>query len=358
MCGIAGFWGSFERGLLGRMNKVIAHRGPDGAGQFFDGDVGLGLAHRRLSIIDLSDAGHQPMWDASGKVCVVYNGELYNYRELKSELGAQGFRFQNNSDTEVLLNLYRRDGADMLAQLNGIFAFTLWDSEKRELLVARDGLGVKPLYYSQTPQGFLFASELKAILQSSAVSRELDPRAIQYYLTYLWCPAPHTMLRAVRKLEPGEAMLLRDGNVTKRWFYYDMPYDQPTGQLSADDAIERVRHGVEQAVRRQLVADVDIGAFLSGGLDSSSLVAMYRKLEPKRTINCFTIGFSGAQSSDVEGFSPDLPYAERVAEHLGVDLHRIDVGPQMIERLPEMIYLLDEPQADPAPINALFISEL
>ncbi|QDG51677.1 asparagine synthase (glutamine-hydrolyzing) [Persicimonas caeni] len=358
MCGIGGFWGTFDRGLLERMNNAVAHRGPDDAGEFFDAKLGLGLAHRRLSIIDLSDAGHQPMWDSSKSVCIVYNGELYNYRELKEELAEQGFRFRSDSDTEVLLNLYRRDGAEMLSALNGIFAFALWDPQRGELLVARDGLGIKPLYYAQTDHGFLFSSELKAILQSPVVSRELDPQAIQYHLTYLWCPAPHTMLRAVRKLEPGEAMLVRDGAVARRWVFYDLPYQAPPDEIDVDEAVDRVRNGLEQAVRRQLVADVNVGAFLSGGLDSSSIVAMYRKLQPDRNIQCFTIGFTGEQTGDFEGFAQDLPYAERVAEHLGVDLHRIDVGPDMIERLPEMIYLLDEPQADPAPINALFISEL
>jgi asparagine synthase (glutamine-hydrolysing) len=168
------------------MSRAIAWRGPDDAGQWVDREQGIGLAHRRLSIIDLSPAGHQPMWDATGRVAIVYNGELYNYRELRRDLVAEGFRFHSQSDTEVLLNLYLARGEAMLTLLNGIFAFALWNTEEQTLLLARDGVGVKPLYYAQTAQGFLFASELKAILQDPQVDRTIDLRAVHYHLAYLW----------------------------------------------------------------------------------------------------------------------------------------------------------------------------
>src|SRR5689334_8555235 len=178
MCGIAGFSGNFDPSMLQRMSDVIRHRGPDDADTLYLPHDGVGLAHRRLSIIDLSPGGRQPMWDATRSVCIVYNGEVYNYRELRRELERERFDFRNHTDTEVILNLYRRDGAEALSKLNGIFAFALWDGRSRSLLIARDGLGVKPLYYAQTANGLVFASELKAVLQSPNVSRALDIDAV------------------------------------------------------------------------------------------------------------------------------------------------------------------------------------
>lgn len=357
MCGIAGFFGDFEPGLLERMNASIAHRGPDDAGTLWLERAKLGLAHRRLSIIDLSPTGHQPMWDADNRVAIVFNGEIYNFPELRRELEAQGYRFKGRSDTEVLLNLYRAEGDAMLARLNGVFAFAIWNPESQTLLLARDGVGVKPLYYTQTARGFLFASELKALLQEPGVSRVLDPLAVQSYLTYLWCPAPRTLLREVKKLEPGHAMHVRAGRIEKHWQFYDLPYRQPIEPMPVDVAVEQVRSSVRRAVARQMVADVPVGAFLSGGLDSSAVVAMAREHVTDGRLACFTIGFKGDVARH-EGMTEDLPYAQKVAAHLGVDLHTINVGPEMIGRLTEMITHLDEPQADPAPLNVLFISEL
>jgi asparagine synthase (glutamine-hydrolysing) len=357
MCGIAGFSGDFERSLLERMNAAIAHRGPDDAGILFDPAARLGLAHRRLSIIDLSPRGHQPMWDVTGRVAITFNGEIYNYRELRRELVEDGYAFQSHSDTEVLLNLYLRDGDKMLSRLNGIFAFAIWDTRSRELLVARDHLGVKPLYFAETPRGVLFASELKALLQEPSLDRSLDPRAVRHHLLYLWCPSPQTILESVRKLEPGHALRVRDGRVVDRFRFYELPFDQEIVDWPVEDAIVQVRKHLTRAVERQLVADVPVGAFLSGGLDSSSVVAMARRALGNERLHCFTIGFRDA-SAQAEGMAADLPHAERVAKYLDVDLHKIFVGPEMVEELPSMLFHLDEPQADPAPINALFISRL
>ena len=215
MCGIAGYSGEFDTELLDRMNRAMAHRGPDDAGTWSDPARGIGLAHRRLSIIDLSPRGHNPMWDATGKVAIVYNGELYNFRELRSQLLAQGYQFNSTTDTEVLLNLYLRDGEKMLEKLNGIFAFALWDARSDTLLLARDGAGVKPLYYSETPRGVIFASELKSLLQESSVDRSIDGASVRDHLLYLWCPSPRTMLKSVHKLEPGHALLVREGRITR-----------------------------------------------------------------------------------------------------------------------------------------------
>jgi asparagine synthase (glutamine-hydrolysing) len=356
MCGIAGFSGRFERALLDRMNGVQVHRGPDDAGTVYLEREGIGLAHRRLSIIDLSPAGHQPMEASSGDV-IVFNGEIYNYRELREELAADGVGFRSQSDTEVLLHLYRRHGPEMLPRLNGMFAFALWDARENRLFLARDGMGVKPLYFAETPHGFLFASELKALLLESSLDRSLDPRAIQQHLAFLWSASPRTVLRCVRKLEPGWAMLVRGGRIERRWQHYEIPYRSDLQRISAPDAAERVRAAVGTAVRRQMVADVPVGTFLSGGLDSSAVTAFAARESAGKRLSCFTIGFRD-ESFAAEGIPDDLPYARRVARHLDVDLNVIDVGPELIDQLETMLWHLDEPTADPAPLNALLISGL
>jgi asparagine synthase (glutamine-hydrolysing) len=357
MCGIAGFSGDFEPSLVERMGAAIAHRGPDDAGTYLDPEARLGLAHRRLSIIDLSERGHQPMWDATNTVATVYNGEIYNFRELRQELEEDGFRFRSDCDTEVLLNLYLRDGDKCVERLNGIFAFALWDTRNGTLLIARDHLGVKPLYYAETPRGVVFASELKALLQESSIDRSLDAQAIQHHLLYLWCPSPLTMLRSVRKLEPGHLLRVRQGRIVDDRCFYDLPFSDDLVDWPVYDAEVQVRKYVTRAVERQLVSDAPVGAFLSGGLDSSSVVAIAQRRMTDRRLSCFTIGFRDAEAR-AEGMAEDLPHAENVARHLGVDLHTIWVGPEMVEELPNMVFHLDEPQADPAPINALFISRL
>jgi asparagine synthase (glutamine-hydrolysing) len=374
MCGIAGFQGRFEAALLQSMTDTLAHRGPDGDGIAMlpvPGRATTGLGHRRLAIIDLSSAGRQPMSvpaDSPGGMqtglTLVYNGEIYNYRELKAELTAEGHLFRTGTDSEVLLHLYERDGLAMLDRLNGIFAFAIHDARpagrpagvaQGDIFIARDQLGVKPLYYAQTSAGLLFASEMKALLCSKEVSREVDPMSLHYMLAYLWTPAPRTMLIGVQKLEPGHALLVSDGRIARRWCYYDVPYEGIRDSLTFDESAAALASHLETAVRRQLVSDVPVGAYLSGGLDSSAVVAMMRRSQPDQPINCFSIGFS--EEGDTEGNPADLPYARRVARHLRVDLHEIVVEPAAIERLPEMVALLDEPQADPAPINALLIAE-
>jgi len=357
MCGIAGFSGRYDEALLERMNAAIAHRGPDDSGTLMIPDKGIGFTHRRLSIIDLSSRGRQPMTDVTGTVSIVYNGEIYNYRELRRELIQDGYRFRSDSDTEVLLNLYLRDGDKMMSRLDGIFAFALYDSRDDSLLVVRDGVGVKPLYYAETSKGVLFASEIKALLQEPSIDRTLDGRTIYNHLIFLWSPSPLTMLRAVHKLEPGHALRIRHGRVEKRWRYYDLPLDQELLDWPAEDAIVQVRKYLTRAVERQLVSDVPVGAFLSGGLDSSSVVALAQRAMGNKRLQCFTIGFRDPGAL-AEGMAEDLPYAQRVAKHLEVDLHVVTVGPEMVDELQNMVFHLDEPQADPAPINALFISRL
>lgn len=371
MCGIVGFQGSFSPDLLERMTDAVAHRGPDGEGGVVlerDGQHPTGLGHRRLAIIDLSPAGLQPMTLTCSEVrrdelALVFNGEIYNYRELRAELEATGHRFASVSDSEVLLHLYEAEGLAVLGRLNGIFAFAIYDGRERgrpegvgrgALFIARDPLGVKPLYFVNTPRGFLFASELKALLLEPTVDRTIDGAALHQTLAYLWTPAPRTILRAVRKLEPGSAMIVSRSRVAKKWCYYTPPYGQISTASEADLARE-LADRLYRAVERQLVSDVPVGAFLSGGLDSSSVVAMMRRVRPKERIQTFTIGFE--DEANTEGNPSDLPFARKVARHLDVSMEEITLPSNAIRRLQEMIHLLDEPQADPAPINALMIAE-
>jgi asparagine synthase (glutamine-hydrolysing) len=355
MCGISGFSGNFSLYLLDRMNQAMVHRGPDDCGTYFDPEKGIGLAHRRLSIIDLSPLGHQPMTSEDGSVVLVLNGEIYNFRELRADLEARGQRFQGHSDTEVVLRLYLVDGAAMLDRLNGIFAFALWDKRSGLMLVVRDALGVKPLYYAETAQGFAFASEIKALLHMAPLARELDEAALHRYLSFLWCPGEGTPLRGVRKLGPGEAMEVRQGRVLRRWIWYQLPvFRGVTADIDEAAALAGTEDLLRHAVHRQLVADVPVGAFLSGGLDSSAVVAFAR--EQISDIHCFTIESTDWQE---EGMADDLSYALRVANHLEVplDVVRIDAS-RMAGDIEQMVMQLDEPLADPAPLNVLYISRL
>lgn len=355
MCGIAGFSGDFTSYSLRLMGESIAHRGPDNFGIVYAPECHIGLVHRRLSIIDLTDAGNQPMSDAAGLVVIVFNGEIYNFRELRASLVSAGHSFRGNSDTEVLLNLYLQYGEDMLLRLNGVFAFAIWDKRTNSLFVARDGLGVKPLYYAKTEAGIVFASELKALLVNPEVRRDIDPNAVLMHLSFLWCPAPHTILSSVKKLLPGHAMQIRSGDIQRLWKYYELPYEQPIATVPAGEAARMVEQAMRTAVERQMVADVPVGAFLSGGLDSSAVVAFAKQVQPDLRLQCFTIGL---KNGGEEGFAEDLPYAQKVARHLGVDLHTVHVGAEMVDQLQTMIYHLDEPLADPASFNVLFISKL
>src|SRR5690349_18976149 len=243
MCGIAGFSGKFSRENLEAAIKSIAHRGPDGMGEWFDASRLVGLGHRRLSIIDLSMDGARPMASDDSKVVITFNGESYIYRELANSLRERGRRFHGHSDTEVLLQLYLEHGADMLSMLNGIFAFAIWDDRSGELLIARDAMGVKPLYYHEGQRGFAFASEIKALLAMVPQPRELDLVALDRYLTFLWCPGEATPLKSVRKINPGEALVVKEGVVARRWTWYRLPALRDCGpKLSEGLAISQTAH--------------------------------------------------------------------------------------------------------------------
>ncbi|MCX5652982.1 MAG: asparagine synthase (glutamine-hydrolyzing) [Planctomycetota bacterium] len=355
MCGIIGYSGRFEHGSLEGGIRAMSHRGPDDSGSYFNDGAGVGLGHARLSIIDLSPLGHQPMQALDGAVQLVFNGEIYNYRELRKELEAKGHTFRGHSDTEVILHLYLEEGEKMLSRLNGIFTVAFFDARTGTTLVARDALGVKPLYYTVQPQGIAFASEIKGLLRLVPGLRELDVAALHRYLSFLWCPGEGTPLKAVRKLLPGEAMVLRDGAIERRFTWYQLPAFRGVARdLDERASVEGTERFVRAAVQRQMVADVPVGAFLSGGLDSSAVVAFARETAPD--LQCFTIRQIGGAE---QGVTDDLPYAEKVAKHLGVRLHTVEIeASRMAGDLERMIWQLDEPLADPAPLNVLYICEL
>lgn len=355
MCGIVGVFGNLDRLDFKSALDRIKHRGPDDQGQYFDHESSVWLGHTRLSIQDLSPSGHQPMLSDDGQVVIVFNGEIYNFKELRSSLELEGARFTSNSDTEVLIKLYMRDGDAMLKKLNGIFSFAIWDKRNKTLFLARDPFGVKPLYLFSNAGTFAFASELKALSQLVPGERNLDISALHRYLSFLWCPGDQTPFKNIKKLAPGDALYVRGGNIVRAWNWYQLPiFRAQPSDLSFDSSVNGTVHYLRQAVHRQMVSDVPVGAFLSGGLDSSAIVAFARELNPD--LNCFTIKFEGPQDS---GTADDLPYARNVAQFLGVPLNVVSVNSNnMASDLERMIVGLDEPLADPAPLNVLYISQM
>jgi asparagine synthase (glutamine-hydrolysing) len=296
------------------------------------------------------------MWDLAGRVCIVFNGEIFNFRELRMELIRDGYRFKGKSDTEVILNLYLRDGCSSFCRLNGMFAFALWDPVLRELIIVRDGMGVKPLYFSETSEGVVFASELKALTRVRGVDRSLDHTALSHYLTYLHCPAPRTPVLGIKKVSPGTILKVRDGRLVSSEKFWTRPVAFGVDSRSVPEMSEELEMLLSRAVKRQMISDVPVGAFLSGGLDSSSIAVFARQFSASRELRCFSIGFNEAAGFD--GFSDDLPYARRVAEHLSVPLEVIWCGSEISQDFGRMIYHLDEPLADPAALHVWKISKL
>ncbi|MBL8200270.1 MAG: asparagine synthase (glutamine-hydrolyzing) [Chromatiales bacterium] len=354
MCGIAGYAGLNDPALLERMASRMVHRGPDDSGCWADQSAGIGLAHRRLSIIDLSPAGRQPMATGDGLVVISFNGEIYDYLEHRLELEKQGVRFRTRTDTEVILRLYERYGAGAISKLNGMFAFALWDGRARKLLLVRDHAGIKPLYYWTDGTRLLFASEIKALLASTLIPRRPNLSALESYLGFLWVPGDQTMLEGVKKLEPGHYLEWQAGRMTtQRWFDLDYSPDTSVGEAEWTD---RVRETFIRTARRQMVSDVPLGAFLSGGLDSSSIVACMRAAYPDRAIKAYTARFSVGQMASEQGVD-DLPFAREAAARLNVSLHEVAIEPDVVSLLPRMVYHLDEPDADPAIFPSYLITE-
>jgi asparagine synthase (glutamine-hydrolysing) len=356
MCGITGVLNG-NLSAIKIANSIISHRGNDDSGEYINHSFKVGLGHQRLSIIDTSNLGHQPMIGDKGKVVLVFNGEIYNYKELRSDLIRKGFAFKGDSDTEVLLNLYLSEGVKMLEKLNGIFAFAIWDANIKSLFVARDAFGVKPLYYYSKGSVFSFASEIKALLVLMPRDRDIDIESINRYLSFLWCPGKGTPLKSVHKLLPGEAIIINDSSIVDQWLWHQTPAlnnSKINKIVNREQAITKTAEKLKQAVHRQMVSDVPLGAFLSGGLDSSAVVAFAKEVNPD--IRCFSIETKGKQD---KGVIDDLPYAKRVAKHLNVSLEVISIDShKMANDLESMVAKLDEPLADPAAFNVFYISQL
>src|SRR5437667_885222 len=351
MCGIAGIADvtgrPVDRSLLQAMTNVQARRGPDGEAVVCRGAAGLG--HRRLAIIDLS-TGDQPMSSDDGRVWIVFNGEIYNFRELRGELEAAGARFRTQSDTEVILRAYEAEGPACVSRLRGMFAFAILDERTRRVVLARDRVGIKPLVYSWNGRRLLFASEIKAIVEDASVARELDPDALGEYLTYHYVPAPRTIFASVRKLPPASILILPlDGGAPEISRYWRLRFT-PDPRIAEGEWIERLGAELADAVRSHMVSDVPIGAFLSGGVDSSTVVAFMAEASPT-PIRTFSIGVDEADFDE-------LRFARQVAARYGTDHYELVVKPAALDVLPKLAWHLDEPFADSSAIPTYYVAKI
>jgi asparagine synthase (glutamine-hydrolysing) len=353
MCGICGIYNyktnkPVNRDVLRHMTDAVIHRGPDDGGLYFDDASGIGLGFRRLSIIDLSPAGHQPMPNEDETIWITFNGETYNFLEMRPALERKGHRFFSNTDTEVVVHLYEEYGVECVKHLRGMFAFAIWDSNKRRLFLARDRVGQKPLVYTIVDDSLIFASEIKAILQDPRVPREFDIEAIHYYITYSHVPSPMTAFKGIKKLPPAHILVWEKGNLHIER-YWNLRYI-PKTTLSKAACQERILELLREATKMRLISDVPLGAFLSGGIDSSSVVAMMSQVmdEPVKT---YSIGF------EEEDFD-ELRYARLIAEKFGTDHHEFVVKPDALTVLPKLIWHYNEPYADASAIPTYYVSKI
>jgi asparagine synthase (glutamine-hydrolysing) len=352
MCGIYGILDLYGRAVdpapLAAMARLTTHRGPDDEGQVVSGSCALGM--RRLSIIDLS-GGRQPLSNTAGSLWLVCNGEIYNFRELRSELQSLGHVFTTGSDCEVVLHGYAQWGDDVVQRLNGMFAFALWDVQARRLLLARDRLGIKPLYYALHHGTVAFASEAKALLELPGMRRAVQPAALRVYLDLGYVPAPLSIFSGIAKLPPASLLTFTQGKHQMRR-YWQVPTRVEVG-LSSAEWTERVREQLERSVRMQMVSDVPIGAFLSGGLDSSCVVA-FMAAASDRPVRTYSIGFAGTKA---DGYYNELPYAKQVAERFATEHNEIIVRPDVVTLLPRLLWHMDEPIADSAFVTSYLVSD-
>ena len=350
MCGIAGIVSLDGRPVAAEevrdMCATMRHRGPDDDGFFLRPEAVLGM--RRLSIIDLH-TGHQPVSNEDGSVCVVFNGEIYNFQLLREQLKSRGHKLATKTDTEVIVHLYEDYGPDLVDHLRGMFAFALWDVRKRQLLLGRDRLGIKPLYYTDVGGRLVFASELKAILQLPGVDRQLDCAAVNHLFATLTTPSSQSIIRGIRKLEPAHVLTAGPNLPTRVSRYWDVVFE-PNRRVTEQDLIEELRDKIDESVRIHMVSDVPVGAFLSGGIDSSSVVAhMVRRADgPVKT---FAIGFNEASFNE-------LPYARAIARRFGTDHHELVLEPDVLEIVDDLAWHLDEPFGDPSAIPTFMVSRL
>lgn len=354
MCGLVGFSGNFSAESLNKSVLSLSHRGPDNKGIEYIKKHNIGLGHTRLSILDLSIEGKQPMFSTNGNI-IIYNGEIYNYKSLKNELINDGFKFKSQTDTEVILYLYEKYGVELIKYLNGIFAFAIYDNKLNKIFITRDNFGVKPLYYYLNENGIIFASEIKAITNFVDFSKDqIFKKSIRNHLTYLFNPSKNILLNNLKKLSPGEYMIIHNGKIekNKNWFNLakrNITYIKPPKNFKKIFALK-----FDEAVQRQMISDVPVGALLSGGLDSSAIVAFASQINNQ--LPCFTIA---NQFDNIDGFVDDLPYARRVAKIFKLPLFEVEIKPSdLIENLYKTVSILEEPLADPAALNVLFISQL
>lgn len=359
MCGISGVVNCGNRGVIARMNSIQAHRGPDDSGIWehrTPDHAYVGLGSRRLAILDLSPSGHMPMSNQDGSIWITHNGEVYNFRQLRSELIAKGHHFVSETDTEVIVHMYEEYGEDCVRRLRGMFAFAICDlrSGTPEVFLARDHFGVKPLYYFRQGQRLAFASEAKALFEVPGIHAELDTAALQQYLTFLWVPEPGTMFRGIQKLPAGHFATFRNGEL-KITQYWDLTF--PSAEMilprSEDELAEQVRDAFRQSVKSQMVSDVPVGAFLSAGLDSSSIVAMMSEVS-EQPVKTYTVTFP-AEYRIGETTLDDPSVPADFARRLGCENRRIVIQPDVVNLLPKLIWHMDEPVADPAIIAAYLV---
>ncbi|HEX2268674.1 MAG TPA: asparagine synthase (glutamine-hydrolyzing) [Pyrinomonadaceae bacterium] len=348
MCGIVGLVRNdgkpVDEALLARMNEAIRHRGPDEDGFYVNGSVGLAM--RRLAIIDLK-GGQQPIHNQDRTAWIVFNGEIYNYLELREKLEKLGHTFYTNSDTEAIVHAYDQYGVDCPKHLRGMFAFAIWNERDRELFLARDRVGKKPLLYAQVNGQLIFGSEFSALLLHPEISREIEPEALDYYLSFMCIPAPLTAYRAIRKLEPGHWLRWRKGEIEiQRYWQPDFTKKLDIGE---EEAGERTVEILREAVRVRLMSEVPLGAFLSGGIDSSAVVALMSQ-ESSERVKTFSIGF------DEQDFS-ELHHARRIAEHVGADHHEFIVRPDAVEVLPMLVEHYGEPYADSSAVPTYYVAK-
>jgi len=344
---------------IGAMLQTIEHRGRDDEGVWTSPPIGdegrrVCLGHRRLSIIDTSSAGHQPMLSHDGRFVLILNGEIYNYRELREQLTSKGHTFRTQTDTEVLLAAWAQWGEDCLSRLNGMFAFALWDNNERALFLARDRVGIKPLYYAASqkpdrqggPGSLVFASEVKSILASGLIKAELDNESLHQFLTFLWVPDPNTLFRGIKTVPPGHTVTVRGDELTVRQ-WWDISFDAIEEGRSEAWWQEQVLETLDRVVKLEMVADVPLGSFLSGGIDSSSIVAMMKHHSNGRRIGTYTIGID-AEDLRYDIIPDDVQWARRVNQQLDTDYHEIMLKPEVAELLPKLVYHMDEPAIDMA----------
>jgi asparagine synthase (glutamine-hydrolysing) len=356
ICGIRAIRDDFPAGeeLVTKMNYTIVHRGPDDGGAWASDEHGVALAHRRLSIIDLSYAGHQPMSNEDGTVWITFGGEIYNHLDLRPELEAKGHVYRSQTDTETIIHLYEEEGPRCVERLHGMFHYAIWDSRTRELHLARDRLGKKPVYFAQPGGNFIFASEIKALLVHPALTADLDEEAFFHYLTFVCTPAPMTMFKGVHKMEPAERMTVRADGTTESEIYWSPFSEQVAAEvdsMSEPELKERLLELLRKSIQRRMMSDVPFGVFLSGGIDSSTNVALMDELmgDPVQT---FSVGFEDPRYNE-------LGYARRIVEQFGTDHHEMVMTAADLERfVPELVYHQDEPLADPTSVPVHYVSKL